>query len=259
MREHSGPGSIQNQFRKQATKLIHRLAGLSEPKMRVVSFGKELSNMGPIQAAWTLERLIRGVLFKEPEAREVYGSIQTPDVLLCLLDRSQWDNMVLSGHNEGCLMAVQWIVIGQGDIYEQEFVPLDADLNQISLGHRRARARKATGDAITRLARDTDPGVMTHLLNNPKMTQQVVLSICSRRPTLSETLETVLTCARWISRYPVKMALARNPYLRDRYAMCLLPYLNKKDLRELSTDDTLTYSLRLACQRLLDVISQLGL
>jgi hypothetical protein len=103
------------------------------------------------------------------------------------------------------------------------------------------------------LAVDPDPGVIRNLLNNPRVTEQTVLKICSRRPTVTAPLEAVLGSPRWIRRHKVRVALVKNPHLAESRAINLLVYLTKSELRQVRDDDTLESTLRLSAQRLLDI------
>jgi hypothetical protein len=130
---------------------------------------------------------------------------------------------------------------------------VDRDLREMALGERRSLARHARGDLLDKLLRDPDPGVIRNLLNNPRTTEETVLKICSRRPTISAPLEMVLRTPRWSCRYRVKVALLRNPHLRLCFAVNLLVLLNSRDLLDVSRDESLSPMLRLVAQRLLEL------
>jgi hypothetical protein len=251
------PHPLRAELEKNADRLVTRLAGLPELAMRSVALAETLASFGALQSVWTLETLIRGALEKRAGYDEVYAALVDPDVVAGSVEAEHLDAMLRAGRAEGCVAAVQWLLSGsapEGQEGPESDSLIDQELKSLTLGDRRARARRATGDAIHRLAVDPDPGVITNLLNNPRVTETVVLAICSRRPTVSPALEAVLRSPRWLRRYKVKLALARNPYLSQKFALNLLPTLNRPDLVSVRDDESLAPTLRLAAQRLLDVL-----
>jgi len=251
-----GPHPLRTELEKTADRLVARLAGLPEVEMRAAALAEALRGYGGVQGAWTLETLIRGALDKRPGYDEVYAGLIDAEVVAAAIPGDHLDTILQAGRDEGCVAAVQWLLSdsasGERGGTDSDNL-IDQELRSVTLGDRRARARRATGELVNRLAVDPDPGVITNLLNNPRVTESVVLAICSRRPTISPPLEAVLRAPRWLRRYRVKVALIKNPYLRQKYAVNLLPCLNKKDLVSVRDDESLAPTLRLAAQRLLDV------
>ncbi|MEZ0314613.1 MAG: hypothetical protein ACAI38_22825, partial [Myxococcota bacterium] len=120
----------------------------------------------------------------------------------------------------------------------------------MTLGDRRALARRATRDQIMRLVGDPDPTVVMHVLNNPRVTESNVLAICAKRPTVSAALETVIDAPAWSRRLTVRVALAHNPNLAVHAAVPLLVTLPTGAIGKLRDDEALSPSLRLAASRL---------
>ena len=225
--------------------------------MRGAALCRELDVMGPLQAVWALDVLIRGVLAKDAACVLVYRSFVEPQCLSRDLAGSHLNLMLEAGRAEGCVAAIQCLLAEAaegGQPGPEADRLLDHRLRELPLGYRRAKARTAKGDAINRLATDPDPGTISNLLNNPRITERIVLGICSRRPTHSAPLEAVIHSAQWLRRYTVKLALVKNPYLAQKYAINLLPYLKRRDLVGVRDDESLPPTLRLAAQRLLDIV-----
>jgi hypothetical protein len=249
-------GLLRAEYRDAAVQLAARLAALSEPAMRSAALATELAGMGGLRAIWTLEAVIRGVLARQSACIAVYDAMLDPEPLMQALGEERLDEMLRAGRDEGCVAAVQWVLstsAGSGAAAADADRLVDQALRQLTLGGRRALARRATGETIQRLAVDPDPGVIRNLLNNPRVTEETVLKICSRRPTVTTALEAVLAAPRWIRRHRVRVALAKNPYLAESRAINLLVYLTRRELRQVRDDDTLSSMLRLAAQRLLDI------
>ena len=251
------PQPLRAELARVAERLVARLAGLPEIDMRSATLAETLRQCGGVQAAWTLETLIRGVIDKRPGYDEVYASLIDPDAVGGAVPREHLDTILRAGRAEGCVAAVQWLLSDAAadplDSAQECDNLVDPELRSFTLGDRRARARRAQGEMINRLAADPDAGVITNLLYNARVTESVVLGICSRRPTVSPPLEAVLRAPRWSRRYRVRLALVKNPYLRQRYAVNLLPCLNRGDLAAVRGDESLLPALRLSAQRVLDL------
>ncbi|MCA9545888.1 MAG: hypothetical protein KC613_15900 [Myxococcales bacterium] len=113
--------------------------------------------------------------------------------------------------------------------------PLDRD-REITLGERRAWARKHDRAVLARLLYDPDPGVVLNLLNNPRITEADVLRVASRRPTVAPVLQTVFRHARWGRRRPVQLALVLNPYTPVDTACGLVALLDRESARKVRQD-----------------------
>jgi len=112
---------------------------------------------------------------------------------------------------------------------------LDND-REITLGERRAFARRPDRDLIDRLVFDPDPGVIANLLRNPRLVEDHVLRIASRRPNTAEILILVFQHPRWGRRRSVQMALAQNPYTPVEIATSLVTLFERETLRLLAHD-----------------------
>lgn len=116
---------------------------------------------------------------------------------------------------------------------------LPRDVAEIPLGVRRAMARGLDLDLLERLLLDADSIVIEHLLQNPRLTEQHVVRIASRRPVPESTLELISRSRRFGQRPAVRTALARNPYVSTRLAIGLLGSLPLAEVREIASDMTL--------------------
>ena len=227
--------------------------------MRHGALGQRLGRMGALQAVWTLELIIRGALQRSAHHLAVYECMWKVHCLASHLGSRFLNEMLVAGTEEGCIAAVQWL---RSEGLDEEPKFLDADrlvarsLREMTLGERRALARRAPTTTIDLLLGDPDPGVIQNLLNNPRLTEAMVLRICSRRPTVSVALETVFEAQHWAGRYRVRAALVRNPHLALKYSLNLLVFLRIGDLADIKNDATLSSMLRLGAQRLLDLMPE---
>lgn len=243
-------------YERYALDRIRQLAALTEPAMRRASLLRALRDESDREAIFLLEHLVRSAVKKEPASLSVYAALMDPDLAERELGPERLDELLHAARDTGCVAANVWLYTPPSrerpDVVDPDYL-VDREFRAMTLGHRRALARRAKGDVLRKLLADPDPAVIDNVLANPSTVEQHVLVICARRPTVSQALEAVVRTPRWVARYAVKQALAMNPYLRHRVALCLLPTLTTHDLTAIRDDDTLAGSIRLAAQRLLEL------
>jgi hypothetical protein len=123
---------------------------------------------------------------------------------------------------------------------------------QVTLGERKSLARTHDRELIARVLRDPHPHVIRILLHNPSLIEMDVLRLCARRPVASEALREVFQSARWIVRYPIKVALILNPYTPLDIALQLAPLMHEQDLKRVLEASDLPSELHEACRRRTD-------
>ncbi len=119
----------------------------------------------------------------------------------------------------------------------------------VTLGERKSLARRHDRELIARVLRDPHPHVIRILLHNPSLIESDVLRLCAMRPVSAEALREVFQCHRWIVRYPIKLALALNPFTPLDIALQLAPHLHEQDLRRVLEAADLAHELHEACRR----------
>ena len=130
----------------------------------------------------------------------------------------------------------------------------DARQFPVSLGHLTWKARLTRNpDELARLATASEPRVVRSVLQNPRLTEEVVIRIAARRPVRPEVLEEVWRSPRWGARHSVRRALALNPYLPPALGTKLVSLLNRQDWMDLMTTASVHSELRDQARRLLEV------
>jgi hypothetical protein len=118
------------------------------------------------------------------------------------------------------------------------------DERELTLGERRTKARSLDRNVISRLLFDQDPLVITHLLRNPRIREQDVLRLTSRRPTGVGVLRAVFQHPKWGWQRSIQSALAQNPYAPLEVGLGLVGLLGQETLRKISGDAALHPVLR---------------
>ncbi len=129
---------------------------------------------------------------------------------------------------------LRFLVLDPGRGAAVELEPMDdIELEDKTLGEKKALARTADLLLIDRLARDPDPRVIAVLLDHPRLTEAVVLKIATRRPVHPEALVAVVHHPRWGARTSAIEAVARNPHTPPGVAGALVPLLSRKVRRQI--------------------------
>lgn len=131
--------------------------------------------------------------------------------------------------------------------------PAGSPSRELSLGERRALARRPNRQSLEKLMIDPDPRVIRNLLRNPRLTEDDVVRLAARRPCTSAVLAEVYASRRWISRPRIQLALVLNPYNRSDISRRLLEVLPLGGLKEAATERTIDPLVRHAALAALGV------
>jgi hypothetical protein len=132
---------------------------------------------------------------------------------------------------------------------ESQRVPDFGTKRPLTLGERKALARRNDRATIVKALHDPSASVIRILLDNPALTESDVLRLCSRRPVAPEVLREVFRNWRWIVRYNVKMAIVLNPSTPVDISLQLVPHLKTQDRRRVIETPNLPKELYESCQR----------
>jgi hypothetical protein len=117
-------------------------------------------------------------------------------------------------------------------------------LPRLALGEKVSLARRCGGGLVSQLRNDPNPRVIQALLENPRVTEGLILPLASRETTAPAVLRLLAQDPRWGSRYPLRTALAKNPSTPVATALGLLPSLKKHDLKAVVVDSRLGPAVR---------------
>jgi hypothetical protein len=122
-------------------------------------------------------------------------------------------------------------------------------LAAMSIPQRLQRAIKGTREERAILIRDPNKIIAVSVLSSPKLSETEVESI-ARMATVSEEILRIIASTRaWVKNYGVIAALAKNPKTPVAISMNLLPRLNDRDLRQLSSDRNIPDVLRVTARK----------
>jgi hypothetical protein len=130
---------------------------------------------------------------------------------------------------------------------EDDRVPDYGRGRPLSLGERKALARRPDRNMTERLLRDPHPDVIRQLLANPKVTEDDVLTLAARRPCRPDVLVEIARAPRWSARPRIRMALVLNPDTPLDVAAPIAGLLMRHELRLVATSTTVAPAVRALC------------
>jgi hypothetical protein len=122
-------------------------------------------------------------------------------------------------------------------------------LSKMNVPQRLARATKGTREERAILVRDTNRMIAVAVLSSPKLSEPEVESIAKMANVSDEILRIIANTRNWMKNYGIVAALTKNPKTPLAVSMKLLPRLNDKDLRTLSTNRNIPEVLRTTARK----------
>jgi len=116
---------------------------------------------------------------------------------------------------------------------------MESDINRD-----RQLAASASEEELKPLVYHKSPEVLTILINNRNLTEDLAAVIAGRRNIDSRILETLSHHIRWKDSYKVKLALCKNPKTPQKITSSLLKFLRIFDLADLTRNNALPVNVR---------------
>lgn len=228
---------------------------LREAALRIRYVRVELEQASLAQAAEAMEHVAAGAEQAEPRARQVLAAAAptlTDPAWATRLDALR-DEASRRGHLALSRLLRQRVPAPPGPAD-----PCDAPLattsagRPLTLGERKALARRPDRFMLDRLLRDPDPAVIRNVLGNPRITEDDVVRLAARRPGFAVVLEEVAKHPKWSGSLRARLALVLNPYTPTSVAVPLVSLLLRHKLREVAMATTLPALVRAAAVELLE-------
>ncbi|WP_050428525.1 hypothetical protein [Chondromyces crocatus] len=122
----------------------------------------------------------------------------------------------------------------------------------LTLGERRALARRPSRAALDSLLRDPHPLVVRNLLGNPRLTEDDVIRMAARRPAYIEAICEIARHPRWSQRPRVRMTVVQNPGSPAEIAVPLVRLLIRPELMQVAAASDVPRQVRAAAAELLE-------
>ncbi len=122
----------------------------------------------------------------------------------------------------------------------------------LTLGERRALARRPTRAAFDKLLSDPHPMVVQNLLQNPRMTEDDVVRMVARRPAYPDVIAAVAKHPSWSQRARVRMAIVQNPGTPPEIAVPMVRLLLRPEAQQVLSAADVPSVVRAAATELLE-------
>ncbi len=119
----------------------------------------------------------------------------------------------------------------------------------MTVAQRMSLAMKGSREERAVLIRDPNKIVGVAVLSSPKLSETEVESIAKMTSISDELLRIIAHTRAWVKNYGVMLALTKNPKTPVAVSMNMLPRLNDRDLKMLSTDRNVPEILRITARK----------
>lgn len=117
-------------------------------------------------------------------------------------------------------------------------------LPELAMGEKISIARRAGPGLLALLRHDPSPRVIGALLDNPRLTEDILAPVAHGAATPGPVLALIASDRRWGARYGLQVAICRNPGTPLAASLKLLPQLRKTELRAVAADPRLSAAVR---------------
>ena len=248
-----------------AERLIRTLAALSTQQLRALYLRDTLGSVTPVTAV----RMLEWVWFR---AR---GGTESARALLVALAAVVQDpaNETLLQMLRHCLQsepaspvrALLHVMDERGEAQE----PAEEDKSEaprvpdygkgrtLTLGERKALARRPDRSMFDKLLLDPHPAVIRNVLANSRTTEDDVVKLAARRPLREEVIHEIIRHPKWNVRRRVRLALVLNPYTPAAVGVPLVGMLLRSELRTTLNGPDTNVEIRAAAEQRLRQMKRL--
>ncbi len=228
--------------------LSKRLTALGDTQQRVFLFTERITLLSPDNAARALEKILAKGFCQRDHASKL-----ALEAAVCSLAENSWPE----SHRSSTLQSADELGEQLSSIYLSHVTmphPQEDDENfrvpnynpsrPLTLGERRSLASQPNRSLIELAVLDPHPMVIEKLLINPKLKEDDVVFMATRRPAPPATLARIAINTRWRPCARVAVALVYNPALPDWAALTLLPSITTHQVAEIARNTKLSDLLR---------------
>ncbi len=226
--------------------------------MRTAVLQNDLEEAGIHRAARALDLVARQAEQADPAALQV---IAAANPAITNPQRKAWVEALRQIAKREALLALTRLLVHRvkhgTELFEEHAepsvaLPLEPGGRPLSLGERRALARKPSRATLDKLLADPHPLVIQNLLVNPRLTEDDVVRMAARRPAHREVIAEIARSPKWMVRPRVRLAIVLNPGTPPDIAVPALPQLSRVELMDVLTLTLLPIVVRHAARELLE-------
>jgi hypothetical protein len=221
-----------------AERWLRTLPRLADHKLRVAHAASQFQQLSAGEIARGLNHVCQLAEQSHAIARQVVGAFVPTIVDTEMLDKV-WS--VRTTASVGALMSATRLLrastpeghgLDQSERSSTRGVLQNDAGKPLSLGERRALARRPSRATLDKLMRDPHPMVAAIVLKNPRITEDDVVRMAAYRPSMARVA--VEIAKSWSRSSRVRMALVLNPGVPTALTVPLLPLLVRPELGEIT-------------------------
>jgi hypothetical protein len=238
----------------RARLLAREAAGARGPSMVLWLVSREMKALGPEIAPFLLREIVVGASRRVPGCGEALCALGDVRTLAALADGGFMSEVVMWARRHQVAEAVDLFAAAPPRREHAGLDEIEAGRpapDSAPLGTRKSLARRPHPATVERMLREQHPQVVRNLLDNPRLTEELVVKMASLRPTSADVLAEIGTHRIWSARTAVRRALVFNPFTPPRLAHAFLPLLMVGEVVDVCLSPSLHPSLGRAAKRYL--------
>lgn len=238
------------------SRLRRVLPRLRESAPRAAYLRSEIESRPDVEVAIALDGICGSSEQADPAARDVLASLVTLLAEPALAPRFEALRRVAEQHALLPLCRLLRRPRPRGEPSEEDGpatrVATARDGRPLTLGERRALARRPSRAALDRVLLDPHPMVVRNVLGNPRLTEDDVLRLVTRRPAVASAIAEVARHPSWSQRARLRMAILQNPGTPPEISLPLVRLLLRPELRRLLHSPDVPKIVRAAAKEMLE-------
>ena len=138
------------------------------------------------------------------------------------------------------------------EVVEDKFLPLHAQIAQMSVSQRIRRAMLGNATERSLLIRDRNKLVAQAAIRSPSIQENEVTRIAASRNVSEDVLRIIANDRQWTSSHQIKLNLIMNPRCPYVFAAKLVPFLREHELKALAKSKNVTGAIVKAAKQQLE-------
>jgi hypothetical protein len=122
----------------------------------------------------------------------------------------------------------------------------------LSLGERKSLARRTDREMLARLLLDPHPEVIRRLLANPRLTEDDVVTLASKRPGRPDVIAEIARTEKWMHRARVRLSIVLNPSTPQEISAPIASLLMRQELKLVAETTAVPALVRALCREHLE-------
>ncbi|MGO8998307.1 MAG: hypothetical protein ACLQVI_33735 [Polyangiaceae bacterium] len=117
----------------------------------------------------------------------------------------------------------------------------------LTLGERKSLARRPDREMMARLLHDPHPEVIRRLLGNPRLTEDDVVRLASKRPCRPDVIAEIARSEKWMHRARVRLSIVLNPSTPPEISAPVASLLMRQELKLVAETTAVPTVVRALC------------